>query len=132
MDKATAAQGVRTYAKNAYTAYIGFAETLKAKLDNPNTVDAVQDFEKFMELRAKSAFYQETLSLDAEGNSPFDDDKVLDRMADERKSLTRLLLQSSTQQSGIYAVHQHHVREADKRILSDTYFVDDIDENEEN
>jgi hypothetical protein len=129
MDKATAAQGVRTYAKNAYTAYVGFAATLKAKLDNPNTVDAVQDFEKFMELRAKSAFYQETLSLDAEGNSPFDDDKVLDRMQDERQSLMRLLLQSTTQQSGLYAVHQHHVREADKRILSDTYFVEHIEEN---
>jgi hypothetical protein len=128
MDQKTAAQGVRTYAKNAYTAFTGISAKLKASLeDNPNRVDAVQDFEKFIELRALANIYQEQLSLNSEGESPYDDDKILDRIQGERESIRRALLQSSSQQSGLYAVHMHLVREAEKRFLSDTYFVDTID-----
>jgi hypothetical protein len=132
MDRTFTALGVRTYAKNAYTTFTGFADKLRQKMQlDPNTVDAVIDFEKFIELRALANIYQKSLNLDREGNSPFDDDKVLERIQAERESTRRLLLQSSSQQSGLFAVHMHLVREAEKRFLSDTHFVDTIDEPED-
>jgi hypothetical protein len=124
MDKAQAIRGVRHYAKNAHTSYLGFADGLRKKLEtNPNHVDSVMDFEKFMELRAVANIYSEKLSLDANGDSPFDDDKVLDRIEDQRKSLTDSLLGYTSQQSGMYAVHQHLTREAAKRFLTETQII---------
>jgi hypothetical protein len=131
MNQAMAIRGVRTYAKSAHTAYLGFAESLRQKLETgPNRVDSVMDFEKFMELRAVANAYSEKLSLDANGDSPFDDDKVLDRIEDQRKSLTDWLLSYRSQQSGLYGVHQHLTQEAAKRFLTETQIIMLIEDEE--
>lgn len=136
MDPKTAAQGIRTYAKNAVVAHAGQADKLRVKLDKaPNTIDVVEDFQAFMDTRALALIYQETLGLPGRlvpSESDYDDDKVIDRIQDKRSSLIKWLLQHKTPQSGLYAVHQHITVEAAKKFVSDMYFVDDIDENEEN
>lgn len=132
MDKAQAVRAVRTYAKSAHAAYLGFADGLRQKLErNPNHIDSVMDFEKFMELRAVANVYSEKLSLDANGDSPFDDDKVLDRVEDQRKSLTDSLLNYRSQQSGMYGVHQHITQEAAKRFLTETQITLLIEDEDE-
>lgn len=129
MEKQTALSGVRTFAKNAQTSYLGFADNLRQKLyGNPNRVDSVMDFEKFMELRAVANVYSEALSLDDKGDSPYDDDKVLDRIEDKRETVTTWLLNYTSQQSGLYGVHQHITREAAKRFLTETQIIKLIDE----
>jgi hypothetical protein len=131
MDKAQAIRGVRTYAKTAQTAYLSFADGLRQKLErNPNHIDSVMDFEKFMELRAVANIYSEKLSLDANGETSFDDDKVLDRVEDQRKSLTDALLNYRSQQSGLYGVHQHITQEAAKRFLTETQIIMLIEDEE--
>jgi hypothetical protein len=134
MDQKTAAQGVRTYAKNAAVAHAGQVSKLSTKLDtNPNTVDVVQDFQAFMDTRALAVIYQETLNLDPAGSeSPYDDAKVIDRIQDKRASLIKWILQHKSPQSGLHAVHQHVTVEAAKKFVSDTYFIADLDDNEEN
>jgi hypothetical protein len=122
---------VRNYAQNAHTSYLAFADGLRQKLErNPNHVDAVMDFEKFMELRAIANIYSEKLSLNAEGVTSFDDDKVLDRIEDQRKTLTDWLLGYRSQNSGLYGVHQHITQEAAKRFLTETQIIKLIEEPE--
>jgi hypothetical protein len=86
-----------------------------------------------MELRAVANVYSEKLSLDANGDSSYDDDKILDRVEDQRRSLTDWLLGYRSQQSGMFSVHQHLTQEAAKRFLTETQIIMLIvDENEEN
>jgi hypothetical protein len=131
MDKATAIKGVRNYAQNAHTSYLAFADGLRQKLErNPNHVDAVMDFEKFIELRAIAHVYSEKLNLDAEGVTTFDDDKVLDRIEDQRKRMTDWLIGYRSQQTGLYGVHQHISQEAAKRFLTETQIINLIETEE--
>jgi hypothetical protein len=131
MDKTQAIRGVRMYAKNAHTAYLGFADSLRQKLETgANRVDSVMDFEKFMELRAVANVYSDKLGLDANGDSSYDDDKVLDRIEDQRRSLTDWLLSYRSQQSGLYGVHQHLTQEAAKRFLTETQIILLIEDEE--
>lgn len=128
MDRKTTAQGIRTYAKNALSAYAGQVDKLRNKLDrNPNTVDAVIDFEAFIETRALANIYQE-LGFTVSSETGYSDDKVIDRIQDKRESLTRWLMQSKNQAPGLHAVQQHHAQEAAKRFLSDTSFVEQLDD----
>jgi hypothetical protein len=132
MDKATAIEAVRKYAQDAHSSYLAFADGLRQKLErNPNHVDAVMDFEKFIELRSIAHCYSGKLSLDPEGVTTLDDDKVLERIEDERKRLTDWLLRNLSQQTGLYGVHQHISQEAAKRFLTETQIINLI-ENEEN
>jgi hypothetical protein len=132
MDQKTTAQGVRTYAKNAATSFAGQAKKLAEKAaERPNTIDAVQDFEAFMSSRAMWNIYSEAINVSIDGSSPMDDAKVIDRIQDKRNSVRGWLLQAKTQNGGLYGVHQHFIEEAARRFLSDTYFVDDLDETEE-
>jgi tagatose-1,6-bisphosphate aldolase non-catalytic subunit AgaZ/GatZ len=128
MDQKSATRGIRTYAKNAATAFTDFSDKLRGKLEtNANTVDAV-DFETFLERRALANIYSETLNLGPEGTTHFDDEKIIDRIQDKRQSLTDWLLTYRTQQSGVYAVHTHITQEATKRFLSETQIILLIDE----
>ncbi|MER5754357.1 hypothetical protein [Streptomyces sp. NPDC002088] len=131
MDLKSAAQGIRTYAKSAATAFDGQAQKLAdAARERPNTIDVTQDFEAFMTARAMWLIYSEAINVSIDGNSPLDDAKLVDRIQDKRRSLDGWLRQAKTMQSGLYAVHQHLTTEAVKRFLSDTYFVDDLDEEQ--
>jgi hypothetical protein len=79
--------------------------------------------------RAMAGYYDEALNLYADGETAYDDDKIIDRIQDKRNNLLGWLLQAKTQQPGLYADHQYCLQEAAKRFLSDTDFVNDIEEN---
>ncbi|MFD7835669.1 hypothetical protein [Streptomyces sp. NPDC059761] len=117
---------VRVYARNAWSEFTNAAKIFTA---DGTTLVKTLDFqeyhiESFLLARAKYVIYAEALSLDESGQSAFDDEKVIDRVTDARRTRTRYLLSNRPSNSGIYAVTEKASENAARQFLSDTDFVD--------
>lgn len=120
-----AATVARTYARSAYAAF----DAARARLadlaaNRPLDLDA-HHHNAFIATRALYAIYHRALLLDDDGNSAYDDDRVIDRLKDTRTTNDRRLRQSKTLLSGLNQVEAHHHHEATRRFLSDTDFLDE-------
>lgn len=119
------AANARTYAKSAHAAFSAARERLADLATNrPLDLD-IQHHEAFIATRALYTIYNRAILVDDDGNSAYNDDRVIDRLVDARNSNERWLKQSKTLQSGLNQVEAHHAQEAARRFLSDTAFLDD-------
>ncbi|MEV7675034.1 hypothetical protein [Streptomyces sp. NPDC088752] len=115
---------VRRYAQDAHKRYTAELAAMRERItDRPD--DLTEDrFAEFYAARKHYNLYAEPLALDADGNSAFDDEKVMDRIHDARRSALRWLLQNKLPMSGISVVTQEIAQNEARRFLSNTDFVE--------
>ncbi|MGW9069245.1 hypothetical protein ACWGQT_07345 [Streptomyces yangpuensis] len=126
LDTDNLATGIRTYARNAWCDFTNAAKIFTADgitLAKMLEVDE-QHIDSFMSARARYRIYAEALSLDATGQTKFDDEKVIDRITDARRTRTNYLLSNRPNNPGIYAVADKANENAARQFLADTAFID--------
>ncbi|MGW7100295.1 hypothetical protein [Streptomyces sp. NPDC054838] len=126
LDTSQAATGVRTYARNAWD---GFVTAAKIFTTDGTTLGKTLDIDgmhldSFLEARAKYRIYSDALNLDENGQTSFDDAKVIDRITDARRTSLQYLLANRPAHPGIYAVADKASENAARQFLADTAFVD--------
>lgn len=125
------ARTVRSYAKDAHKRYATELDQMRERI-NERPGDFTGDrFVTYAAARALYNLYAEPLALDADGNSPFDDEKVIDRITDTRRTQLKWLLTNKLDMSGIEIVMQQIGENAARKFLSNTEFVGLEDEEPE-
>lgn len=123
MDTKTTAAMARHYAREAHKNYLAKLNRLKEVLDERPMEADDRHLSDFLEARSLYSIYTEALALDAVGTTAFNDDKLLDRLADARVSQQRHLLLGKADNAGLFGLVQRINENATRRFLTDTAFV---------
>lgn len=118
---------VRKYAQDAHKNYANHLERAQTTItENPNDFTGDR-FAEFYAARELYLHYSEPLTLDAVGNTAYNDGKVIDRIRDARASALRWLLSNKIDGGGIHTATQRITENAVRQFLRETAFIDEED-----
>ncbi|MFI0967146.1 hypothetical protein ACH4S8_38030 [Streptomyces sp. NPDC021080] len=115
---------VRTYAKDAHKRYATELQQMRERINERPGDFTADRFVEYQAARTLHFLYAEPLSLDDNGETSFDDEKLMDRINDARATAWRALRTRQHSMSGVEIVMQDIRREAVKKFLSDLEFID--------
>ncbi|WP_331732092.1 hypothetical protein OG613_47425 (plasmid) [Streptomyces sp. NBC_00015] len=121
---------VRQYAQNAQKRHAAALSKLQKIISERPGEFTGDRFTEYHAARALYLIYAESLTLDAVGNSAYNDEQLMDHIRDARANELRALLRNKIDASGIDGVTQHIAENAVRKFLSNTECVDLEDEEQ--
>jgi hypothetical protein len=124
-------ENVRRYARNAHKRYADERGKMRERINERPGDFTADRFVEYQAARALYNLYAEPLTLDADGNSAHTDEELMDRIHDARATALRSLRTNQLTMSGIEVVMQQVGMNAVSKFLSETEFVELMDEEPE-